>query len=262
MKPKRTQAKLFGALLASLLLAPVAAADSGDQPPALSQSNPQSHPAARVRFVRAFVIDDRLSAVRRDANIRGEVIERLRLGRRVFIIKTFRGGQDEAVFYRIAVTRRTRGWIHQAALAVPGVSGDDKRILKLAESAADGFDRITLCKLLVENFRRSPLVPRALLMIGEEAELSAESLSARSRKRLAEVETTDARATLRDYYLSDPWLDRYSRLGVAFDFNEANAEYVYDGRTYRELLKRFPGGAEASRARELLNHTRQKLARQ
>ena len=83
--------------------------------------------------------------------------------------------------------------------------------MNLFEGSNDGIDRITLCRIIIERFGRSRLVPRAMLLLGVEAERVAEILSQRTRRRLAEVRVADA--SLRDYYLSDAGLDRYSRLG-------------------------------------------------
>jgi hypothetical protein len=208
-----------------------------------------------ARFIKAFVIDDRLSALRRDADMQSEVIQRLRLGRRVFIIGT-KGGRP--TFYRVAVTRRTRGWIHQSALALPGRAGEDERIMRLIESATEGLDRIAMCELFLEHFGRSRLAPRVLLALAQEADRAATTLSRRARKRLAKLDEDSPR----DYYLNDPGLDRYSKLRIKFDFNQATTEYVYNGQAYREIIKRFPASDEAKRARQRLGRAEQKLARQ
>ena len=215
-------------------------------------------PAGPARFIKAFVIDDRLSALRRDADIQSEVIQRLRLGRRLFIIGTKGGRQGNPTFYRVAVTRRTRGWIHQAALTVPGRSGEDERIMRLLETASDGLDRIAMCELFLEHFGRSKLAPRVLLAMAQEADRAATALSRRARKRLAKLDEDNSR----DYYLNDPGLDRYSKLRVKFDFNQSTTEYVYDGQAYREIIRRFPASDEAKLARRRLDRAGQKLARQ
>jgi len=203
-----------------------------------------SSPSAPT-FRKAFVIDDRLSALRRKPDLQGEVIRRLRLGHVVYIVGTSKPARVEAPFCRVAVTRRTRGWIHKSALAVQGRAGEDQRILKLIE-AAEGTDKITLCRLLNESFSHSRFVPRCMLLLGEEAERIAETLSQRIRRRLGEVR--GAAAGVRDYYLSDASLDRYSKLGVVFDFNDSTIEFVYDGKAYREVIKRFPASEEAALA--------------
>jgi hypothetical protein len=211
-------------------------------------------------YLKAFVIDDRLSALRREPGLQSVVIRRLRLGHAVFIVGTSRPKAGQPRFCRIAVTRRTRGWIHESALAVQGRAGEDHRIMKLIEGSSDGVDKITLCRILNERFSQSRLVPRTMLRLGEEAERVAETLSQRTRRRLAEVRGADA--SLRDYYLSDAGLDRYSKLGVVFDFNELTGEFVYDGKAYREVVRRFPEGEEARLARQRLELNNRKMARQ
>lgn len=217
-------------------------------------------PAGRVAYLKAFVINERLSALRREPGVQSQVIRRLRLGHPVFIVSTSKSKAGRLRFCRVAVTRRTRGWIHESALAVQSRPGEDQRIMNLIEGSSDGVDRITLCRIIIERFGQSRLVPRAMLLLGEEAERVAETLSQRTRRRLAEVRGADA--SLRDYYLSDAGLDRYSRLGVVFDFNESTGEFVYDGKAYREIVRRFPEGEEAKLARQRLDLTSRKTARQ
>jgi hypothetical protein len=217
-------------------------------------------PAGRVAYLKAFVIDDRLSALRREPGVQSQVIRRLRLGHPVFIVSTNKSKASRLRFCRVAVTRRTRGWIHESALAVQSRPGEDQRIMNLIEFSSDGVDKIMLCRIIIERFSQSRLVPRAMLLLGEEAEHVAETLSRRTRRRLAEVRGADA--SLRDYCLSDAGLDRYSRLGVVFDFNESTGEFVYDGKAYREIVRRFPEGEEAKLARQRLDLTSRKTARQ
>ena len=216
--------------------------------------------AKRLTFSKAFVVDDRLSALRREPGLQSEVIHRLRLGRPVYII-TFSKPKDEPRFCRVAVTRRTRGWILESALAAPGKTGEDRRIMKLIEGTKDGVDRITLCRLLIERFSQSPLVPRALLLMGEEADRDAQALTQRARKRLADASEENWNARARDYFLNDVGLDRYSKLHIVFDFNEVTSEYVYDGRAYLEVVRRFPNHEDAGLARRHIEADKQKMAR-
>jgi hypothetical protein len=209
--------------------------------------------------VKAFVVDDRLSVLRRDSNVKSQMVQRLRLGRPVYILGSNSAAGNQPKCYRVAVTRRTRGWIHNSAVVIPGRAGDDTRLLRLAENATDGFDRIALCLLLARGFRRSPLVPKALLVMAGEAEQVAPILSQRAAKRVAAIDPGTADASLRDYYLNDSALDRYSRLRVGFEFNEAAGEYVYDGGAYRAIIKRFPGSEAAKIARERLKIVEQEL---
>lgn len=232
-------------------------------PQRTSRADPSRSPQAKAagpRYLKAFVINDRLSALRRGPSIQSEVIRRLRLAHPVYIVSISKAKPGQPRFCRVAVTRRTRGWIHASALAVQSRAGEDQRIMTLIEETSDGVDKITLCRIIIERFARSRLVPRALLLLGEEGERAATTLSQRTRRRLAEVPATDA--SLRDYYLSDAGLDRYSRLGIVFDFNESTGEFVYDGKAYREIVRRFPGGEEARRARQRLELAIRKTAQQ
>lgn len=217
-------------------------------------ANPSTQAPA---FTKAFVLDDRLSALRLKPDLQGEVIRRLRLGHAVYIVGTSKSVAGEPRFCRVAVTRRTRGWIHESALAVPGRAGEDQRILTFIE-ATEGTDRIILCRLLSQSFSHSRLLPRSMLLLGEEAERIARTLGQRTRRRLADVR--GAVADPRDYYLSDAGLDRYSKLGVVFDFNESTAEFVYDGKAYRDLVKRFPKSEEAALALERLQAINKKTS--
>lgn len=201
-----------------------------------------------LRFIRAVVVDHRLSALRLQPDQKSRVLQRMSLGRKVFIVGSKRA-PDQPLFYRVAISRRTRGWVHHAALTEPGRAGEDRRILTLIKSSDDGLDRILLCKLLKEAFPRSPLLPEILLLMGEEADRAAKTLTGRVQGRVA---AGTAGALLRDLYLNDPSLDRYSRLGVRFDFHPAGEQLVYDKQAYRELVARYPATEQALRARKLL----------
>lgn len=214
--------------------------------------------AKRLTFPRAFVVDDRLSTLRREPGLQSEVIHRLRLGHAVYIIAK---ANAEPRFCRVAVTRRTRGWILESAIALPGKTGEDRRVMKLIEGTKDGLDRISLCRLLIERFSQSQLVPRALLLMGEEADRAALTLTQRARKRLADASEENWNASARAYFLNDVGLDRYSKLHIVFDFNESTSEYVYDGRAYGDLVRRFPNHEEAGLARERIELVKKKMAK-
>lgn len=217
-------------------------------------------PAKRLTFSKAFVVDDRLSTLRREPGLQSEVIHRLRLGRPVYVIGSAKP-KAEPRFCRVAVTRRTRGWVLESALAMQGKTGEDQRIVKLIEGAKDGLDRVSLCRLLIERFGQSQLVPRALLLMGEEADRAAQMLTQRARKRLADASDENWNASSRDYFLNDVGLDRYSKLHIVFDFNESTSEYVYDGRAYGDIVRRFPNHEEAGLARQRIEVVKQKMAR-
>jgi hypothetical protein len=213
-----------------------------------------------LNLIKTFVVDDRLSALRHEPDLQSEVIHRLRLGRAVYIIG-YAQSKTEPRFCRVAVTRRTRGWIVESALARPGKPGEDLRIMKLVEGSKDALDRISLCRLLIERFGHSQLVPRALLLMGDEADRAAQTLTQRARKRLADGSDESWNASSRAYFLNDVGLDRYSKLHIVFDFNEATSEYVYDGKAYGDVVRRFPNREEARLARQRIETVKQKMAR-
>lgn len=213
---------------------------------------------ARPRFLKAFVVDDRLSALRSGPDEGAPVLHRLHLNRQVFLIESKNRG--DSPYCRVAVSKRTRGWVHKAAVVVPGRAGDDAALLKLIKSTSDSVDRIVLCRMMGEHFKNSPLEKQALLVLGEEADRAAKTLSKRTNKRLTGLNPVALRAGLRDYYVNDSRLDRYSRLSVRLKYNEETGEYVYDGSAYSAIVKRFPQSDEAVIASQRLEKEREKLA--
>jgi hypothetical protein len=228
-------------------------------PNAAKSSRNQPAQTQTPRYVTAFVVDDRLSALRKEPNLKGVVARRLRLGRKVWIIAERAATRDQPRFCRVAVTRRTSGWIDALALSVPGRAGADKRLLDLINRFDDGFDRITRCELFLRNFPRSPLLPRVLLALGEEADRAAAALTGRSSRRAAKSDGNPSDVDERVLSLSDPRLDRYSRAGVSFDYYAG--EYVYDGKAYREIVARHPASAVAGTARQRLREIQEKLGK-
>ena len=249
------------AVILMLVSHPLAQSSARVNPRKPDQTKAESKTTKRVSFVKAVVIDDRFSALRREPTLQAEIIHRLRLGHTVYIIHSGKDETRQSAFCRIAASRRTRGWIYRTAIAVQGRAGEDQRITKLIEGTSDGLDRIALCRILIERFSQSPLVPRALLRMGEEGERAAETLTQRARKRITESAAASTSSSLRDLYLNDSTLDRYSKLRMVFDFNEQTREYIYDGRAYRDLLSRSPHSEEALLARQRLGRVKDKNAR-
>lgn len=247
---RTVQLSIIGFLTISFISVSDSAAQVKQPVPDVVTNSPTTVPGP-THFPKAFIIDDRLSALRREPKLQSQVIRRIRLAQRVFIVGINKPTATEPLFYRVAVTRRTRGWIHASALATPGRRGEDMRLMSLIAQTSDGIDKITLCRIMIERFSQSRFVPRAMLLLGEEAERAADTLSQRTRRRLAEVKRDEA--SLRDYYLSDAGLDRYSRLGVVFNFSEVSGQFVYNGKAYRDIVRRFPNADEAKLARQRLD---------
>ncbi len=112
----------------------------------------------------AVVVDERLAALRAGPKFSAPFLRRIGRGRIVTLLDTKRD-REGAVFYRVAVTRRTRGWLQREAVATPARAGDDARLLQLIKASRD-FDRIARARIFLDAFPRSPHRPAVLLMLG------------------------------------------------------------------------------------------------
>jgi hypothetical protein len=199
----------------------------------------------------AVVVDERLAALRDAPRLTANLVQRLGRGRAVAIIGARRAGEG-LNFYRVAVTRRTRGWLQADALASPTRAGDDEKLLSLIRGSEE-FDRIARARIFLDNFPRSPLRPVVLLLFGDEAEQAAAKLSRDAARRLDEREMAAGGAPLESYFLNFNELDRYNKQGVTFVFERAAKRFRYDGESWREILRRYPRSPEAVQARQRLD---------
>jgi len=199
----------------------------------------------------AVVTDERLAALRDAPRLTANLVQRLGRGRAVSIIGARRGG-DGLNFYRVAVTRRTRGWLQAEAVLSPARAGDDEKLLRLIRGSED-FDRIARARIFLDNFPRSPLRPVVLLLFGDEAEQAAAKLSRDAARRLDEREMAAGGAPLESYFLNFNELDRFNRVGVKFVFDKAAKRFHYDGAAWREILGRHSRSPEAVQARQRLD---------
>lgn len=214
-----------------------------------SVTGQQTKAASSFHALPAYVVDEHFSALRREPKLTGRIIERMRLGRFIAVLPQ-RRRSDGLTFYRVAISRRRRGWVCERAFVLAGRPGHDARLLRLIEEA-EGFPRLVLAHLLVTQFRGSPLRPQALLIFGEEAEKAAETLSRQVRRREPPIAAYEGLSP-RQWHLNDERLDRYNRLGIMFEYDEALGAYRYDGWSYREILRRYPTSGEALRAAQRL----------
>lgn len=200
---------------------------------------------------RAMVFDERFSALRTQPDVKAPLTQRLRRGHAVGILSAVRDKQGRPRFYRVAVTRNTRGWILAEALVRLGRAEDAERLMKLIDETNDDFVRAQLARLCADEFRLTPAAPRALLVLGQAAERAAERLSREAKRGLGNEEP-DGGISRRDYLLNHSSLDRYNRIGITFDYAAAGERIVYDGGAYRELLRKYPRSMEADEARQRL----------
>lgn len=199
---------------------------------------------------RAVVIDERLAALRAEPDLSAPLTQRLSRGRVVSIIGTRRAA-DGTTFHRVAVTRRTRGWVQAESLVSPARAGDDERLLRLIRGSQD-FDRIARAQIFLDIFPRSPLRPAVLLIHGENLEAVAATLSRDAARRLNEAEMTAGGAPVHTYFANYNGLDRYNRIGIRFLYDRAGRRFRYDGASWREIVRRYPNSPEATEARRRL----------
>jgi hypothetical protein len=198
----------------------------------------------------AVVIDERLSVLRASPAISGKLLRRIGRGRFVTILGQRRSGEG-IVFYRVAVTRRTRGWMQRDALVSPRQPGDDERLMRLIRGSAD-FDLIARARIFLDTFSHSRFRPAVLLLFGEASEEAAVRLSRDASRRLNSEEMSAGGAPTFSYFLNYSALDRYSRQGVRFVFDRGEKRFHYDGAAWREILRRYPRSDEALEVRKRL----------
>jgi len=197
---------------------------------------------------RAVIFDERLSALRARPDVKAPLKQRMRRGRRVGVLGAA-VARDGAKFFRVAVSRNTRGWVLTDAVIRPGVAADAEKLMRLIEKTEDEFTKARLAKLCAEEFRATEFAPKSLIILARSAEVAAERLSRDAKRRAGDGES-NAGMSKRNVMLNYVGLDRYNRIGVTFDYDEAADRVVYDGEAYRELLRRYPRSAEARTARE------------
>jgi hypothetical protein len=185
--------------------------------------------------------------LRATPELTGKLVRRLSRGRLV-AIRSVKTGPDGVTFFFVNVTTRTRGWIQRESVVSASHAGDDKRLFQLTQQSRD-FDRIARARIFLDNFRRSPLRPAVLLLLGDTAEALARRLSNQAQRKL---NTDLGDAPEFSYFLNYSGLDRYNRLGIHFLFNPSTKRLHYDGAAYRLLLRHHPNSSEAAEARKRL----------
>ena len=196
----------------------------------------------------AIVVDERLAALRSAPHLSAPLLKRISRGRSVTIVETQRS-REGVVFHRVAVTRRTSGWIQREALILPRRPGEDARLVRLIKASRD-FDRIARSRIFLDAFPHSSLRPAVLLILGEEANKAARKLSQDAARRLEIDEIAGTGATIASYFLNYSGLDRYRRQGIVFTFDPMTRQFHYDGWAWRELVRRHSRSAEAAIVRE------------
>jgi hypothetical protein len=205
---------------------------------------------------RAVVVDERLAVLRDEPRLTARLLQRLGRGRMVAVMGA-RRTPEGIIFYHVAVTSRTRGWLQSEAVVSTVRKGDDERLLTLIKASKE-FDRLTRAEIFLEIFSSSPLRPAVLLLLGEAAEDAAQKLTREALRRLDEDEMRANRAPTFSYFMNYNGLDRYRRQGIDFVFDERAKQFHYDGAAWRELVRRYPRSAEAAEAQQRLAALKQK----
>jgi hypothetical protein len=196
----------------------------------------------------AVVVDERLAALRSSPELTGKLVRRLSRGRLV-AIRSSKTNHAGITFFFVNVTTRTSGWIQRESVVSSSHRGDDARLLRLIEHS-HAFDRIVRARIFLDHFRRSPLRPRVLLLLGDTAQDLALKLSQQAQRKL---NTDLSEAPEFSYFLNYSGLDRFNRQGIRFTFDRATKRLHYDGAAYRLLLRHHSNSAEAAEARIRLN---------
>lgn len=210
----------------------------------------QQRRALNIAGQRAVVVDERLAVLRDAPDVSARLVHRLSRGRTIGILGAHRA-PDGLVFYRVALTRRTRGWLQSDSVVAPAHIGDDERLARLV-NGSEGFDRIARARIFLDTFPRSALRPTMLIVYGDAAEEAATKLSRDVGKRLDEREMQAGGAPLFSYYLNFNELDRFNKQGIHFVFDRTAQAFHYDGASWREVVRRFPRSSEAAQARTRL----------
>jgi hypothetical protein len=216
--------------------------------------------AKRSFFVpgqRAVVFDERISALRAKPDLKAPLRQRLRRGRVVGIIGA-RKNKSGAHFLHVAISRNTRGWLLTDAVARRGNLADAERLIGVIEETQDDFTKIKLARLCADEYRTTGFAPRALLILGKASEGAADRLSREAKRRIGNGESIGG-LKRHLYFLNYAGLDRYNRIGVTFDYDETEDRMIYDGKAYRELLRRYPRSEEANEAKERLDQLERKI---
>jgi hypothetical protein len=198
----------------------------------------------------AVVVDERLSALRSTPQLTGKLLRRLGRGRLV-AIRAIKRSQDGIFFFLVNVTARTHGWIQREAVVSASRPGDDQKLLGLIQASTD-FDRIARAQIFLDQFSHSPLRAGVLLLFGDAAEEAAGRLSRDASRRINEREMRSSDAPAFSYFLNYSGLDRYNRQGVGFVFDGTTKRFHYDGRAWREIVRRYSNTPQATEARKRL----------
>jgi hypothetical protein len=203
-----------------------------------------------------IIVDERLSVLRDEPSFFAIPIQRMRLGR---LVKILAIKQNEGVtFLKVTGIPSNYGWIQSDAIVSKTKTGDDEKLAKLVQ-AIDGFEQIELASSFLDIFTKSALRPAILLLYGDLIEEQARKLSTDAGKRLIRREMAATIAPLHSFYLNYVGLDRFRKLGITFLFNVETKQFHYNGKSWDELIKKYPAAEEAVEAKKRIESLKEKL---
>ena len=198
----------------------------------------------------AVVVDARLAALRAAPDLNATLLRRLGRGRYVSIRASQRMA-DGLLFHRVAINRRTSGWLQSEAVIAAWRANDDQRLVSLI-TGPDEFERVARARIFLDTFPRSPLRPAVLLLYSQAAEAAAEQLTRSAQHQFNRNEIPERGAPWFSYFLNYNGLDRYNRQGIRFVLDQSTRTFHYDGAALREIVRRYPQSKEADEARKTL----------
>ncbi len=225
-----------------------------------SQTKPRPTTSAKSVEIgkTAVVVDETLSVLRKDPSLYSLPVHRMQRGRNVQILGVTEA--DGVKFYKVTAPPTSFGWVQADAVFGKFRPGDDERLARLVQ-ALDGFDQIEAANQYFAIYPESKFRPSILLLFGDLLEEVAAKLSKDATSRLKRTEMAASNAPLHSYYLNYVSLDRYRKLGVIFLFNSNTKQFHYDGGSWAEIIKKFPGTPEAAEAQKRIDSLKVKMAK-
>lgn len=217
----------------------------------LSARQISSTSLAKPRSLLAYVFDERFSVLRAQPGTEAPFLRRLRTGHRVYL-PIGQADLAPAKYRKVVVSRNVVGWMPAAALAAPGIPGDDEKLLRYA-SAQPNEKALIALRILTVHFDRSPLRARALLRLGQLAEAVSAGLSNRANRKLEkeELQLPDGIGE-EDLFANYRGLDHLASFGIRFIYLKQSDRFLYRGEAYQEILRKHPGSPEAASAHQRL----------
>ena len=204
----------------------------------------------------AVVIDESLSVLRMQPSLYALPLQRMRRGRRVQILGLVQA--DGVKFCKVAASRSKVGWVQSDALVGKFRTDDEERFVRLVQ-AAEGFDQVELTSAFLQLYPSSRFRAPMLLLFGDLLENIAIKLSRDAKSRLNRREIAASGAPVHSFYLNLAMLDRYRKLGIVFLFNGSTQRFHYNGASWNEIVRKYPGAIEASEATKRIESVRTKM---